>query len=179
MKPWVVTLNKKLLSVPGSLNIHKQRRQWTRYINELQQQFGQEATPKQTFLWYKHKLFATGNIKVKPRSGRPLARGSQCQLFEESVAISPQKLIPKWLVKLGIPCYTMQKHVNVDLKLYCCHPLFIQELTDVDLNCREDMLVRYSGNIGFGHVSPLVPAPFDWPLHTLDCHCLTIPFRAS
>jgi len=39
----------------------------------------------------KHKLVATGNIKVKPRTGRPSTRGSQCQLFEESVAISPQK----------------------------------------------------------------------------------------
>jgi hypothetical protein len=34
-------------------------------------------------------------LKVKPRTGRPSVRGSQCQLFEESVAISPQKLIPK------------------------------------------------------------------------------------
>jgi len=177
MKPWVVTLNKKLLSVPGSLNIHREDNEPGILMN-CNNSLAKKLL-ENTFLWYKHKLFATGNIKVKPRTGRPLARGSQCQLFEESVAVSPQKLIPKWLVKLGIPCYTMQKHVNGDLKLYCCHPLFIQELTDMDLNCREDMLVRYSGNVGFGHVSPLVPAPFDWPLQTPDYHCLTIPFQAS
>jgi len=179
MEPWVVTPNKKLFSVPGSMNIHKQRRQWTRYINDLQQQFGREAPPKQTFLWYKHKLFATGNIKVKPRTGRPLVRGSQCQLFEESVALSPQKLIPKRLVKLGIPCYTMQNHMNVELKLYRCHPLFIKQLTEMDLNCGQDMLVRYSGNIGLAMCHRCCLLHLTDHFKPQTCHCVTIPFWAS
>jgi hypothetical protein len=43
--------------------------------DDFQQRFGQEAPPKQTLLRWEHKLFATGNIKDKQRTGRTPTRG--------------------------------------------------------------------------------------------------------
>jgi hypothetical protein len=63
----------------------------------------------------------------------------------------------------------MQKHVNDDLELHHCHP-FIQELTDMDLNCRQDMFVIYSRNIGLamGHLCCLLHLTGHFKL--LTCH---------
>lgn len=42
-----------------------------------------------------NKLFFTGSVKDKERSGRPSTRGEQCRLAEESVESSPQKSMCK------------------------------------------------------------------------------------
>ena len=48
--------------------------------------FGQEAPPKQTLLRREHEIFGTGNVKDKPRTGKPSIRGRQCELFEGTFA---------------------------------------------------------------------------------------------
>jgi hypothetical protein len=56
-------------------------------VHEIfQQNFDQEAPPKQRFLKWEHKIFAIGNTKYKPRSGNPSERTWQSEFLEECVA---------------------------------------------------------------------------------------------
>jgi hypothetical protein len=50
--------------------------------DDFQQQFGEEAPPRQTLPRWEHKLFATGNLKDKQRTGRTPTRGHQCEAIE-------------------------------------------------------------------------------------------------
>jgi hypothetical protein len=104
---------------------------------DLQQRFGQEALPKQTFLRWKHKRFTTGNIKDNQRTGRLSARQRQWELVKKSLANVPQRLAGN-----GISRSRMQKHRKVKVKLHPHRRTFIQELTDMDINRREDACAR-------------------------------------
>lgn len=105
---------------------------------DFQQRFHKEAPPKQTLLRWEHKLFETGNIKDKPRTGRPSTRVQQCQDVEESVMRSPKKSLRKRSAELGIPRSTLHKHMKNDLHLHAYRPMFVQELSDNDLARRRD-----------------------------------------
>jgi hypothetical protein len=59
--------------------------------DDFQQRFGLESVPKQTRLQWEHKRFATGNIKDKPGTLRPLTGGRHYGLVDESVVTLPQK----------------------------------------------------------------------------------------
>ena len=100
--------------------------------------FGRNAPPKRTLLRWEQKLFATGSIKDKQRSGRPSTRGEQCRDVAESVERSPMKSTRKRAAELGIPRSTLRKHMKRDLKLHPYRPTSVQELSDVDLNRRKE-----------------------------------------
>ena len=83
----------------------------------FQQRSGQKTFPKKTLLRLEHKHFATGNIKDKPGTGRPLTGGRHCGLVEEAVVTLPQKSTRKWSAELGMPPSKMQKHMKIGLKI--------------------------------------------------------------
>ena len=51
-----------------------------------------------------------------------------------AISKSSKKSIGKLLAVLGVPPTTLRKHMNVDLKLFPYRPMFVQELSDDDLN---------------------------------------------
>ena len=110
--------------------------------DDFQQRFRKEPPPKQTLLRWERKLFQTGSVKDKPRTGRPQSRRTQCEEIDNAISKTPKKSTRKQSAELGVPRTTSRRHVKVDLKLFPYRPMFVQELSDDDLNHRRDACGR-------------------------------------
>lgn len=106
--------------------------------------FGKPAPPKRTILRWEHKLFLTGSIKDKPRTGRPSTRRDTCAEVKASVLQSPKKSLRKRSSELGIPKTTMLTHMTQDLDLKLFKPSLVNELSDNDMDKRHVARVTFN-----------------------------------
>lgn len=104
--------------------------------------FHKAAPPKRTILRWENKLFLTGSIKDKPRTGRPTTRQETCAAVEGSVLRSPKKSLRKRASELSIPHTTMLRHMTKDLGLRAFRPTAVNELSDTDMNKRHAACAR-------------------------------------
>jgi hypothetical protein len=91
-------------------------------------------------LGWEKRAFATGSVKDRPRSGRPITRRETCHAMAASVTQSPVKSTRKGSAKHGIPRSTMTDHMKLDLKVRLFHPLHVNELSDADMKARKSLL---------------------------------------
>ncbi|KAK5644610.1 hypothetical protein RI129_005910 [Pyrocoelia pectoralis] len=80
---------------------------------DYQLRFGREPPSNRTLLRLEQKLFPTGSVKDKPRSGRPSTGWEQCR----EVGSSPMKSTRKRSAELDIPRPTLRKHTEKGLKV--------------------------------------------------------------
>ncbi|XP_078454245.1 carboxymethylenebutenolidase homolog isoform X2 [Lampetra planeri] len=106
------------------------------------ERFNKKAPPKWTILKWEYKLFFTGSILDETRTGRP-KREEQCAAIGESLESSPKKSPRKRSSELGIPNTTMLKHMRDDLKLKFFKPVFVNELSDGDLQNRSEACAQF------------------------------------
>ena len=115
-------------------------------MDDFVTRFAKSALTKKTLAW-ERKTFLTGSVRDASRSGRPSTRLQLCADVQNSILQSPVKSTRKRAAELGIPESTMRKHIKVDLKMKCWHPLNVNELSDDDMNIRVDasgqMLQRF------------------------------------
>ena len=95
------------------------------------------ATIKNLLRW-ECTLFKTGSVKDKLRTGTWQPRGTWCQEVNSATSKSPKKSTGKLSAELGVPHTIWRRHMKVDIKLFPYRPLFVQELSDDDLNCQCD-----------------------------------------
>jgi hypothetical protein len=100
--------------------------------------FGVEPPRKATMLGWQIRAFATGSVKDRPRGGRPITRQETYHAVAASVTQSPVKSTRKRSAELAIPRSTMMDHIKLDLKVRSFHLLHVNELSDTDMNARED-----------------------------------------
>ena len=93
-------------------------------------QFRKEPPLKQIFLRGQRKLFQTGSVKDKPRTGRPKSRGTECREVDDVISKSPKKSTRNLSAKLEVPRTTLRRHMKVDLELFPYRPMLGQELSD-------------------------------------------------
>lgn len=105
--------------------------------HDFMQRFQRPCPGKMTLTRWAKKLFTTGCIKDKKRTGRQVIRKRRSQEIVQSINDSPKKSIRKRSAELGIPRSTLHKHMKLDLKLHPYHPMCVNELSDQDLERRQ------------------------------------------
>lgn len=84
---------------------------------DFQIRFNKESPPKRTIMRWEQKLFATGSILDKTRTGRPSKREEKCAAVAISIQTSPETSLRKRSAELGISKTTLLRHLREDLKL--------------------------------------------------------------
>ncbi|XP_078450968.1 U11/U12 small nuclear ribonucleoprotein 25 kDa protein isoform X2 [Lampetra planeri] len=115
------------------------------------ERFNKDAPPKWTILRWEHKLFSTGSILDKKRTGRPSKRKEQCAAVALSVERSPEKSLRKRSSELGIPKTTLLTCMKDYRKLKSFKPTFVNELSDAGLQKRSEACGQ------FGEVFEILP----------------------
>ncbi|KAJ8868442.1 hypothetical protein PR048_029958 [Dryococelus australis] len=79
--------------------------------------FDKVPPTKATVLSWERKLFATGNMKNSPRSGRPKTRNSSSDETLASVERSPKTSVRKRSSEIGVPKSSLHRHLREDIQL--------------------------------------------------------------
>ena len=108
---------------------------------KFSERFGRDPTQIKTARKWENKLFQTGSIVDVPRAGRPATRHVSSHAMEASIAESSMKSTRERAAELGIAWSTMQDYMKKELRMQCWRPMFVNELSDIDLNTR----VAYTG----------------------------------
>ena len=116
---------------------HRQRESLDDLRTRFRIRFNKEPPRKnRTLRTWERKLFNTGTIRDRPRSGRPVTRRERCQAVDQSINESPLKSTRKRAAEIGVPRTTMCRFIKEDLKMRCFRPMFVNELSDSDLDNR-------------------------------------------
>ncbi|KAG7164162.1 hypothetical protein Hamer_G014295 [Homarus americanus] len=99
---------------------------------DFSERFGKDPPSIQTLTTWEKKVFESGSVLDKKRSGRPSSRQHQVQTVEESCSHSPNKSLRKRSSELGLPASTVNKIIKKDLGLQTHQPSCVSELRDSD-----------------------------------------------
>jgi hypothetical protein len=111
--------------------------------DDFQTRFNKVGSPKMTMLRWERKLFSTGSVKDRPRSGWLSKRHEKCADVAASLLRSPKKSLRKRSSELGIPEASMLRHIKTDVGFKAFRPTFVNELSDNDMQKWQDACARF------------------------------------
>jgi hypothetical protein len=101
--------------------------------DDFQIRFIKVAPPKMTMLRWERKIFSTGRVKDRPRSGRLPKRHEKCADVAASLLRSPKKSLRKRSSELGVPEASVRRQIKTDLGFKAFRQTSVNEVSDNDL----------------------------------------------